>query len=187
MKNIIVPVLGSLVFLLFACKSGSKETSEGQNKNYTITMDGIDSLKLGMSKAELEKILGTTLTFKHIGKDYSPDTINVKYKGMDMILYLEADYDTAKVFATLHDILTTDPSCKTEKGIGIGADKKTVIDAYEDYTRYVAPEYEVYPVRSATKSAIAVMDTAISSRALLFRIIDKKVVSVEVKTYHEFY
>ncbi len=187
MKNLIFPVLGSLVLLLFACKSSNKKTSEEQNKLYTITMDGIDSLKLGMSKAELERILGTTLTFKHIGKDYSPDTINVNYKGMEMILYLESAYDTANIFATLRDILTKDPSCKTEKNIGVGSDKKTVIDAYEDYTRYVAPEYEKYPVRSTTQSAIAVMDTSIGSKALLFRINDKKVVSIEVKTYYEFY
>lgn len=187
MKKMLVPTLVFFIILLPGCKSGDKETSEVQNKTYIITMQGIDSLKLGMSKAELERILGTALTFKHIGKDYSPDTINVKYKGMDMTLYLESAYDTANVFATLHDILTTSPSCKTEKGISVGSDKKSVIDAYEDYARYVAPEYEEYPVRSATKSAIAVMDTAIGSGALLFRIIDKKVVSIEVKTYHEFY
>lgn len=175
------------MILFHSCKNENTKTKEDQNKTYLITLEGIDSLKLGMSKAQVEKILGTTLTFKHIGKDYSPDTINVKYKGMDMILYMESAYDTVNVFASLLEIQTTSPLCKTEKGISVGSDKQTVIDAYEDYTRYVAPEYEVYPVRSATKSAIAVMDTAIGTRALLFRIVDKKVVSIEVKPYYEFY
>ncbi len=187
MRYLIVPVIGLFILLLHSCKNEKTKTSEDQNKTYPITMVSMDSLRIGMSKAELEKVLGTTVTFKHIGKDYSPDTINVKYKGKDMILYMESDYDTANVYATLKDILTTDPSFRTEKGISVGSDKKTVIDAYEDFTRFVAPEYEEYPVRSTTKSAIAVMDTTVGSKALVFRIVDKKVVSIEVKTYYEFY
>jgi hypothetical protein len=137
-----------------------------------------------MTKAELEAMLGTTFTLRHIKVDGGPyDTIRTRYKGMDVQIYLfEGDDQTV---ATVYGIRSDDPSFKTMDGIGVGAEKEKVIDAYEKHTKYIAPAYETYPVRSKTKSFIAVMDT-LESRALIFHIMNRKVSSVEVSSYYEF-
>jgi hypothetical protein len=174
-----------LLVLLIAC--GTKKDPSGtknENNDYLLSMNGLDSIKLDMSKAELEKLLKTPLKFKHIGIDYSPDTINVKYRDMDVLLYMDGSSDST---AALRGIQTASSSCKTEKGIGVGNDKIAAIEAYEDNLKYVGPVYEVYPVRSLTKSVVAVMDTAMAYRAIVFYIVDRKVVSMELSSSYEFY
>jgi hypothetical protein len=100
-----------------------------------------------------------------------------------MLIYVDGD---DKASATLRGVETSSAACKTAAGIGMGSDKMSVINAYTEYVKYVAPEYDPYPVRSSTKSAVAVMDS-MQSRAMLFHIAGKKVVSVEVQSYFEFY
>ncbi|MEO5946365.1 MAG: hypothetical protein ABIP79_06075 [Chitinophagaceae bacterium] len=185
MKKLILPAFGLFTCLLFSCKSKETTTATPQNNDFIVSMNGIDSLKLGMSKDGLEKLLNTKLTLRHITVDggYS-DTFSTKYKGIDMVLYLKEGNEQS--IAELDGIRTNSPLCKTASGNGVGSDKINVIDSYPDNTKYVTPEYEVEPVRSTTKSVIAVIDTA-GSRAMQFHIVNKKVVSVEVNSYYEFY
>jgi hypothetical protein len=102
---------------------------------------------------------------------------------MDMVLHFDGSDDTS---ATVRGILTTNSSCKTATGVGIGTDKITVINSYPENKKYAVPEYEEYPVRSKTKFVVVVMDTAYS-RAMQFHLIDKKVISMEVNSYFEMY
>ncbi|MEO6613075.1 MAG: hypothetical protein ABIT05_07420 [Chitinophagaceae bacterium] len=172
-----------LAVIALSCGNKKEKDNPPQNNDYLVSMNGIDSLNLGMTKAELEKLLNTKLNFPHIVADNGGDTINVKYRNIDMTLFMDGSADSS---ATLRGIQTSDPSCKTAGGVGVGADKMKVIDSYADYLKYVAPEYEEYPVRSSTRSAVAVMDT-LNTGAMVFHIINKKVVSVEVQSYYEFY
>lgn len=172
------------LFLLFLAACGSKNSAKNENTDYLLSMDGLDSLKLDMDKAQLEKLLNTQLKFKNISTNNGADTIPVKYRGMDVLLYMDGSSDST---AMLRGIQTASSSCKTAKGIGTGSDKIAAIDAYEDNTKYVAPVYEEYPVRSTTKSVVAVMDTALAYRAIVFHIVNKKVVSVELSSSYEFY
>ena len=183
MKKKTLLFLGLFTCILFSCGTKKEKDNPTQNNDYLVSMTGIDSLKLEMTKAELEKLLHTRLALPGCAADSGGDTITVKYKNMDMTLFMYGSDDTT---ATLRSIQTTNPSCKTAAGIGVGADKMNVIESYADYTKYVAPEYEAYPVRSTTKSAIAVRDT-LNPGAMVFHLIDKKVVSVEVIYYFEFY
>lgn len=186
MKKIIIPILGLSACFLFSCKSKDKAIAKPQNNDYLVSMNGIDSLKIDMNKAELEKLLGTTLNFKHINVDESgADTLSVQYKNMNFTLYLE-ESDSQSV-ATLKGIKTENASCKTATGLGVGSDKINVIESYPDNKRYVVPEYEEYPVRSISKYIVAVMDTATSLRAIQFHLVNKKVVSLEVNSYYEIY
>ena len=178
------PTIGLFTIVLLNCSNQLTEGGKFQNNNYTITMHGIDSLQLHMTLAEVEILLQSKITLQYIGKGGYGDTIPVKYKGIDMLLYLEDAGGNSE--ATLRGIETSSPNCKTETGVGTGSDKMSVINAYPEYTKYIAPEYEVYPVRSSTKFAVAVMDT-IDTRALVFHLRDKKVTSVEVRSYYEFY
>lgn len=187
MKKILFPAFGLFACILLSCGNKTNNTANPQNKDYPVSWAGIDSLKLDMTKAELEKLLNTTLTFKHIKVDGgAADTLPVQYKNMDFVIYLE-ESDSESV-ATLKGIRTENASCKTATGLGVGSDKINVIDSYPENKQYVALEYEEYPVRSTTKSVVAVMDTASTSlRAIQFHIINKKVVGVEVNSYYEFY
>jgi len=176
-------VLGLLACIALSCGNKKEKDNPPQNNDYLVSMTGIDSIKLEMTRVELEKILNTKLNLPHLATDGGIDTLNVKYRGVDMMLIMDGGSDST---ATLRCIQTTNPSCKTATGFGTGTDKIKVIDAYPDNRRYIGPEYEEYPVRSVTKSVVAVMDT-IYTRALVFHIIDKKVVSVEVNSFYEYY
>jgi hypothetical protein len=184
MRKITIPILGLFACFLVNCGSNSSSKQDGpQNNDYLVSMYGIDSLKLGMSKSELEKLTGSPVKLVRIPAQNGIDTISIKYRGADMTIMLDGSSDsTAAVIA----IQTMHPSCRTANGIAVGSDKMKVIDAYEDFNKYVAPEYEIYPKRSATKSVVAVTDT-IESRAMVFHIINKKVASIEVCSYYEFY
>ncbi|HUR66630.1 MAG TPA: hypothetical protein VMZ03_09780 [Chitinophagaceae bacterium] len=183
MRKFLLPLL---IFLI-ACGGKKKEAgTKNENTYYLLSLEGIDSLKLGMTKVQLEKVLNTTLNLKHIKVDEAGyDTVPVKYKDADLILYLEEDRDSS--VAHLIGLSTSYPSCKTTSGIAVGTDKINVIETYADHLKYVAPEYEVYPVRSLTKSVVAVMDTAMPYKALVFHIVNRKVVSMELSSYYEFY
>ena len=184
MKKMLFPFLGLLVLFFQRCGVKSDKAVDPK-KNYSISMTGFDSLQLGMTKAELEAILDTTFSLKHIKVDGGAyDTFNSRYKGTDITIYLSEGDDSS--LATLFGIQTTDSSFKTPTGIGVGSEKEKVIEAYTNHTKYIAPEYEAYPVRSKTKSVVAVMDT-VESRGLIFHIVNRKVSSVELCSYYEFY
>lgn len=178
-------LIGLITCIVVSCgnKTAKTGTDDPQNNNYLVSMNGVDSLKLGMSKTDLEKLVNTPIKLPNLAGGGAPDTVNVKYKGMDMIIYFDGGDDST---ATIRGIQTSNPACKTDKAMGVGSDKLAVIDAYEDFTKYVAPEYETYPVRSTTRSAIAVADT-FNTNAIVFHILSKKVASVEVVSYYEFY
>lgn len=184
MKKTIFPVIGFLCCIILSCSNNSSpaKKEDAQNNTYLVTMEGIDSLKLGMNRIELEKLLQIKLAPSD-PKNYGIDTIDIKYRDMDMVLFLDGTNDSN---ATVRGIQTSSLACRTAGGIGVGSEKVKVIDAFEDHLKYVAPEYEAYPVRSTTKSAIAVMDT-LNTNALLFHILDKKVTAVGVHSYYEFY
>jgi hypothetical protein len=183
MTKKLLPLLGLTTVVLLNCSNNDTQKQKVQNNKYPVTMSGIDSLQLRMSVDEVEKLLQVKIPLPYIDKGAFSDTFLAKYKGMDMILYLEGE---ERAHATLRGVETSHPSCKTASGLGAGSDKISVINDYPDNLKYIAPEYEVYPIRSKTKSAIAVMDT-IESGALIFHVLNKKVSSVEVRTFYEFY
>src|SRR5687768_2400923 len=93
MNRLFFPFLGVLVMLFQNCNTKSKN-AVSQNIHYPISMQGFDSLKLGMTKAELEAMMDTSFTLKHIKVDDGPyDTINTKYKGKDITVYLYGSDD----------------------------------------------------------------------------------------------
>ena len=177
MKKIIL-----LLVIAFATKLSA------QNTDYIVSMEGIGALKLGLKKAELEKLLNKKITLKYLSDLDSgyADTIKTKYKNMDVILYLGRHYiDEDKSEIVLNGIRTSSPLCKTKTGIAIGDDKMKVVNLYEDYTLSIWKEFEddTYTRRSKTRSVIfASADD--SDYTIIFYLNNKKVVAFEV-TYYE--
>ena len=156
-------------------------------RNNEMSFNGMGELRLGMSKAEVEKLLNTKLTLRHIGiDDELEDTFNVKYKGMNMQIFMKEAYDDSTDVAILKKVHTKNATIKTSGGLGIGNDWLKIINGLPGYTVHVERDYDKYPVRSKTRSTIIVTN-ADNEHVMLFRLLNKKVVALEVNDYHDFY
>ena len=170
-------------FLLIAVTT----TAAAQNTDYIVSMTGIGSLKIGMKKAALEKVLGKKIILKYLSDKDSgyADTIKTKYKSIDVILYLGKQYlDENKEEIVLTGIRSGSALCKTKAGIGIGDDKMKVINVYENNMLNIWPDFEddTYTKRSKTKSVINVSADD-SDNTIVIYLVNKKVVAFEVVYY----
>ncbi|HUR66631.1 MAG TPA: hypothetical protein VMZ03_09785 [Chitinophagaceae bacterium] len=103
--------------------------TRAQKDDHTLTFDGIGELKLGLTKAQLEKMLNTRILLKQIGLTESfTETVKTMYKGIEFELDLMRNDN---VVAALEGVSTTSPLFKTPEGIGVGSDQLTIINAYE--------------------------------------------------------
>jgi hypothetical protein len=140
-----------------------------QNANHSASFDGLDEFKIGMSKAELEKILGKKIVLKHIMVDeIYTETIDVSYKGADFQLYLMRSQIPAEV-ARLESVSTKSPAFKTPEGIGIGSDQSKIIDSYEKHLLII------------TKESITLVDINNIHSSIVFYLKDKKVTEISVE------
>ena len=156
-------------------------------RNNEMSFNGMGEMRLGMSKAEVEKLLNTKLTLRHIGiDDELEDTFSVKYKGMNMQIFMKEAYGDSTEVAILKKVHTKNTTIKTSAGLGIGSDWLKIINALPGYTVHVERDYDKYPVRSKTRSTIIVTN-ADNEHVMVFRLLNKKVVSLEVNDYHDFY
>lgn len=159
-----------------------------QNNDYIITPNAIGPFKLGIKKAELEKLTGKKITLKHLLTEEGwEDTVKTKYKNTDLELYLQKRYlESEKYDIVLNGIKVTSPLFKTKAGIGIGDDKIKVINAYEYNSITLWPEFEdeEYTRRSKTKSVISVYFDK-EGNSLTFYLLNKKVVAIEVSYAEE--
>ncbi len=162
-------------------------TAAAQNNNYTISMDGLGAIKLGMTQAELEKLLGNKIPLTNPWDTVSgswQDSAKIKYKNITVLLDFQRNYFAEDTFnMIIIGIQTSSPLCKTKAGIGIGVDKLKVIAAYEENDVYVLPDYEddSYTSRSKTKATINVKDES-GKRMIVFYMKNKKVVGCKIKT-----
>jgi len=135
-----------------------------QNNGHIASFDGMDELKLGMSKAELEKLLKMKIVFQHIGIDQQyTETIKAVYKGIDMEIDLMGSEQQS---VRLDGLFTTSPLYKTAEGIGIGSDQETIINTYEKQLLMMSQE----------RITLADIDNLHSSIVFLMK--DKKVVAI---------
>ncbi|MEO7923508.1 MAG: hypothetical protein ABIR30_07510 [Chitinophagaceae bacterium] len=188
MKKLIIPAIGLIVLIFSGCKDKNVKTASPQITDCIVSQEGIDSLKLDMPKAALEKLLGIKITLKHITvDDHFFDTVQAKYKNMDVRLLLQ-EGDSLEV-AKLSSIMTSSPLCKTSSGIRVGDEKIKIIDSYTANRIYADYEYETYPQRSKTRSTVAV--TFPSSEyerriAIIFYLEKNKMTAVEISNTYEF-
>ena len=157
-----------------------------QNKDYVISWEGLGSLKLGMSQAELEKLLNQKIKLTNsldtINNLYQ-DTAKLKYKNIPVQLEFERNYTAPYTFhMRLIGIRASSPLCKTTSGIGIGSDKLKIITVYEDYYINIQQGYVSYyeTEKGRGKSTISIKDDTAYYMIRLF-LLNNKVVSFELK------
>ncbi len=154
--------------------------------DYLVSWKGIGSLKIGLKKDEVEKLIGKKITLKNLlDKDGYSDTIKAKYKAIDVQIYLEKQYkDDEKYDIVVSGVRTTSSLCKTASGVGIGSDKMNIIGLYENYSLFVFPEYDDKTnTTSKTRSVINISGDD-SGNSIILYLTNKKVMAIEI-TYSE--
>lgn len=159
-----------------------------QNNDHTVSFDGIGKLQLAMTKPALEKLLSMKIVFKHIGiEEVYEETVPAKYMGTDVELTFFKSEDRG---AVLEGIKTTNPLCKMIEGIGIGTDQSTIVDKFENHLLIIQPDYmdsEGPDFKlSKTNSTITLANIDNLHSGIIFHMVNKKVVAIEVAPTAEF-
>ena len=196
MKKIFSLLFSSLLFFA-ACNDKTKKSGEdggtatvAQNSDYPITMDGIGPIKVSMSQEELEKLLNQKVPLANLTDTVSgswEDSATIKYKEAELRLGFVRTYMANDSFyMRVTGIKTSSPLCKTTNGLGIGSGKQQIIDAYESYLLFMAPEYEdtTYATRSKTRYSIKVRETYEGGQ-LVFYLTNNKVTAIEASTFYD--
>lgn len=164
-----------------------------QNKDYQISMNSLGKLKLGMTQADLEKILNQKIVLDNyldtINNHYW-DTAKLKYKGINVQLEFNRSYYAPNTFhMRLIGIRASSPLCKTASGIGIGSGQLKIIADFNTYHVSIQPGYANYyqTEKGKGKSTLSILDDAASTMdgsdayTMVFYLLNKKVVSFELK------
>ena len=139
---------------------------------YLASTGGIGPIKIGMSKAAVEKLIGTKLTLPKYSKAYDSydwDTVKCTYKELEYELVFSKTFygnDTASRLG-VYQIVCRSPLVKTKSGIAIGDNKLKIFQTYEQYRLEYAPDWdkEHFPKRAT----VSLYDNE-SSNVLIFYI-----------------
>jgi hypothetical protein len=157
-----------------------------QNSDHLISMNGIGTIKIGMSQNEIEKILNQKFTLRNAldTAESWQDSATAKYKNINVLLFFQRQYtaDTT-FFMYLIGIKTSGTYFRTSGGVGIGADKLKIIAAYAADNICMGPEFkdESDPIKSKTNYLVSVRNES-GEREIVFYLRNKKVVAIEVNT-----
>jgi hypothetical protein len=151
-----------------------------------VTMAGMGDIKLGMKKAEFEKLLNQKFTLPHLtanDDDYYQDTVHIIYKGLEADVIFQKEYsENDKFDISVSEIRSSSPQLKTKSGIGIGDDKFRIISTYEGYLIWIMPEYENNDaIKSKTRSSVWLHGD--SGNVIVFYLTSNKVTSMSVLYY----
>jgi hypothetical protein len=164
-----------------------------QNKDYLISWNGLGALKLGMSQAEVEKVLNKKILLPNsldTINNYYDDTAKLTYKNIAVQLEFNRNYHIPNEFyMQLIGIRSSSPLCKTATGIGVGTDNLKIIADYSKYHINIQPGFYSYyeTEKGKGKSTVRILDDAASTMdgsdayTIVFYLLNKKVVSFELK------
>lgn len=186
----------SLTVGLYSCKqktaganSDNKTELPDVPKEFLVTEQGIDQLRIGMTLDESKKILGQDIPLTNADDDISwMDTVYATYNKIPMEIFYERQYNNdiddsfTKVIAGFR---VKSELCKTEKGIGVGSEKMDIINKYDGYVMNIYPEFEdtTYTTRSKTKSIINVSRGEDTVNMLIFSLDRNRVSAVELSRF----
>jgi hypothetical protein len=158
--------------------------THAQNNPALVSLNGISDIKVGMKKAELEKLLNQNFKLPHLSKndnEYYQDTVHITYKGTEAEVIFQKEYtDNKKYEIVVWEVRSSSRQLKTKSGIGMGDDKLKIINAYQDYTIHIIPEYENdYKTKSKSRSSVWLFGDE-GDRVIIFHLTYNKVTSVSV-------
>ena len=174
-------LLSTLLLLLFSLAVIAQTISP-----ITVTMAGIGDIKLGMKKAEFEKLMNQSFKLPHLtskNTDYYQDTVHINYKGMEADVMFQKEYSESDEYdIVVWEIKSNSVQLKTKSGVGIGDDKYRIISTYEGYVIWIMPEYEKDYTKSKTKSSVWLHSD--DGNVIIFYLDNNKVTGMSV-TYFE--
>lgn len=186
-----------LPFLLLLAACGSKQDSnKNENTDYLVSLDGMGPVKTSMSQAELEKVLNRKIPLTNPTDTISGswmDSAFIKYKDAELELTFVRTY-AYEVRDSFHmrlaEIATTSPLFKTTGNIGIGSTKQQVVNAFDNYKIYIAPEFIMVDDttwgRSKTQYSISIREDREGPQIVFYlNRKDDKVYRVETGTYYD--
>lgn len=138
-----------------------------QKEKRILNFDGIEAFKPGMSKADIEKLTGKKIIFKHIGIDEQyTESVEVPYKGLtfDLLLMRSEEYG-----ARLESVTTDSKEYRTTEGIGVGSDQLSIINTYEHQLLIIGAE------------TITLADINNLHASIVFHMKNNKVVKISVE------
>lgn len=154
-----------------------------QTAGPAVSMGGIGDIKVGMKKAEFEKLTGQPVKFVKLLKkeDWDRDTITMVYKDVNYQVVFDKDYINGNNNSFIvYEIRSSSPQLKTKSGIGIGDDKLKIVDTYKDYMIQIMPAYENdYTTKSKTKSTLWLFGDE-SGKVIIFYLENGKVTGFSV-------
>ena len=133
-------------------------SSLNAQNNASVTTAGIGEIKLGMNRAELEKLTGQPVKLVHLLKkeNWERDTLNILFRNVPYQVIMDRDYINEKGTGfIIYEVKTNSTGIKTRSGISIGDDKLKIISTYNDYMIQIMPEYEDdNQTKSKTRSTV---------------------------------
>jgi hypothetical protein len=149
----------------------------------TVSMNGIGDIKIGMKKAEVEKLTGQPVKFLKLlrKEDWDRDTIHIVYKDITYQLVFDKDYITPNNNSFIvYEVISSSAQLKTKSGISIGDDKLKIVDTYKDYMIQIMPAYEKdYTTKSKTRSTLWLYGDE-SGKVIIFYLENGKVTGFSV-------
>ena len=147
-----------------------------------VSLAGIGDIKVGMKKADLEKLTGQPVKLVKLLKkeDWERDTVNITYKDIPYQVILDKDYinENSQGFI-VYEVRSNAPGLKTKSGVGIGDDKLKIVSTYQDYMIQIMPEYENdYTTKSKTKSTVWLFGD--DGKVIIFYLTNNKVTGFSV-------
>lgn len=159
--------------------------THAQTNPYEVSTEGIGAIKLGMSQTDLEKLLQIKIPLANITDTVSgswQDSAHITYRSIPIALQFTRDYfEENKFRMVITGMRTNSPRCKTSNGIGIGADKISIIKAYEAHRITIEPDLidDTFGKNSRENATLSVSDQ-LYSKLILFYLVNRKVTGFAV-------
>ncbi|NOT49993.1 MAG: hypothetical protein HOP10_01790 [Chitinophagaceae bacterium] len=189
MRKLLLPFL---IFIIACGCKNARTDKKNESTDYLVSLEGIGPVKTEMSQDELEKLLNKKIPLTNPRDTISGswmDSAFIKYKEADLRLTFVRTYAysaTDSFTMRMTDMQTSSPLCKTKDGIGIGANKQQIVDAFEDHILIMEPGYAdtTYTTRSKTHYTIKVREDW-EGRELVFYLKDNKVYAIRVGSFYD--
>ncbi|HYH14357.1 MAG TPA: hypothetical protein VD794_04000 [Flavisolibacter sp.] len=154
-----------------------------QTNPVSVTMNGIGEIKVGMSKKDLEKLIGVSISSKRLSDDdWSYDTVRFYHKTIHFEAILSKELDAKQEpYIAVWGITSDNNRLRTKSGISIGDDKLKVINTYEMYSINLSPANEGpdFSTKSKTQSYVTLYSDD-GTRTIIFHLTRNKVTAISV-------